>query len=211
MQSEATSFFHPCSPDAREQAYQKNQIRFLPLDLCYGCDVSGWCYQYLLDQGMSRQEYQWFGTHGRALCWEVASWATTITQRTKVSSSTTVRRRQPGEIFGYYAITGQYYKRYRLPVMYTETNNLGGHDAHSAGFEKNGPNMVQLKESEVPLLGFTWFSLTDQIDWDTALREDNGRVDPVGLFDLDRKIRPVGADYKKLISQWTKQMNDLPG
>ncbi len=48
----------------------------------------------------------------------------------------------------------------------------------------------------------TWFSLTDQIDWDTALREKNDRVNPLGLYDLDRNIRPVGLAYKRLIEQW---------
>jgi hypothetical protein len=42
------------------------------------------------------------------------------------------------------------------------------------------------------MVGFTWYSLTDQVDWDTALREDNGRVNPCGLVDIDRKMRPVG-------------------
>lgn len=40
------------------------------------------------------------------------------------------------------------------------------------------------------------------MDWDTALRENAGRVNPLGLYDLDRKIRPVGKDYKRLIKQW---------
>jgi hypothetical protein len=44
--------------------------------------------------------------------------------------------------------------------------------------------------------------LTDQIDWDTALREDNGNVNPLGLYDLSRKIRPVGKAYKELIEEW---------
>jgi len=35
-----------------------------------------------------------------------------------------------------------------------------------------------------------------------ALRQKNGTVNPVGLYDLDRKIRPVGEAYKKLISDW---------
>ena len=43
---------------------------------------------------------------------------------------------------------------------------------------------------------------TDQIDWDTALREVKNRVNPVGLYDLDRKVRPVGKAYKRLIAQW---------
>jgi hypothetical protein len=44
--------------------------------------------------------------------------------------------------------------------------------------------------------------LTDQVDWDSALREDAGRVHAVGLFDLDRKIRPVGTAFKQLIMDW---------
>jgi hypothetical protein len=46
------------------------------------------------------------------------------------------------------------------------------------------------------------YSLTDQVDWDTALREDNGRVNPCGLVDMDRKLRPVGAAYADLITDW---------
>jgi hypothetical protein len=54
----------------------------------------------------------------------------------------------------------------------------------------------------IPTVGFTWYSLTDQVDWDTALREQNGNVNPLGLFDLDRKIRNVGKAYKQLIADW---------
>ena len=54
----------------------------------------------------------------------------------------------------------------------------------------------------MPIVGFTWYSLTDQMDWDTALREDNGHVNPLGLYDLDRKIRPVGKAYQQLVREW---------
>ena len=30
----------------------------------------------------------------------------------------------------------------------------------------------------------------------------NGRVNPLGLFDLDRNIRVVGRAYKRLIEAW---------
>ncbi|HET7458974.1 MAG TPA: hypothetical protein VFJ74_15105, partial [Gemmatimonadaceae bacterium] len=59
-----------------------------------------------------------------------------------------------------------------------------------------------LKQDGVPIVGFTWYSLTDQVDWDTALREDNGRVNSLGLYDLDRKIRPAGEAYRMIIEQW---------
>jgi len=62
--------------------------------------------------------------------------------------------------------------------------------------------MHELKRDGVPIVGFTWYSLTDQVDWDVALREDNGTVNECGLHDFNRKIRPVGAEYKQLIQHW---------
>ena len=47
-----------------------------------------------------------------------------------------------------------------------------------------------------------WYSLTDQMHWDSALRGKRGNVNPLGLYDLDRNIRPVGGAYKRLIQQW---------
>jgi beta-glucosidase len=106
-----------------------------------------------------------------------------------------------GEIFGYYVITKQYYDRYRLPVMHTETN-LADAEKAPDWLWKEWANMMRLKQDGVPIIGFTWYSLIDQVDWDTALREDNGNINPLGLFDINRKIRPVGAAYKKLVEQW---------
>ena len=59
----------------------------------------------------------------------------------------------------------------------------------------------------MPVVGFTWFSLTDQEDWVTTLREDNGRVNPLGLYDTNRVIRPVGEAYRGLVRQWREIMH----
>jgi hypothetical protein len=62
--------------------------------------------------------------------------------------------------------------------------------------------VLRLRNVGIPTVGFTWYSLIDQIDWDTALREKNGNVNPLGLFDLNRKMRNVGRAYKQLITDW---------
>jgi hypothetical protein len=67
---------------------------------------------------------------------------------------------------------------------------------------KEWANVLRVRNKGVPIVGFTWYSLTDQVDWDTALRENNGRVNPLGLYDLDRKPRAVGRAYRELISEW---------
>ncbi len=112
---------------------------------------------------------------------------------------------QSGEIFGYYPITHQYFQRYKLPVMHTETN----YDEPQAvtWLGKEWANVHRLWRDGVPLIGFTWYSLQDQVDWDTGLREDNGRVNPIGLCDLDRHIRPVGHAYKNLIEVWSSHLS----
>jgi hypothetical protein len=40
------------------------------------------------------------------------------------------------------------------------------------------------------------------MDWDTALRKDEHRVSSVGLYDLNRQVRKVGKEYRRLIQEW---------
>ena len=67
---------------------------------------------------------------------------------------------------------------------------------------KQWANVLRIRNDGVPIIGLTWYSLTDQVDWDITLRESNGTVNPLGLYDLDRNIRPVGTAYKEIIRNW---------
>src|SRR2546429_5203715 len=89
--------------------------------------------------------------------------------------------------------------------MHTETNTRegpGGGQQSVYWLWKEWANVLRLRNDGIPIVGFTWYSLTDQVDWDSALCVMNGNVDPLGLFDLDRNIRPVGTAYKQLIEDW---------
>ena len=201
IQSESSESFHPEEPAAIGAAARMSAERFLSLDLNYGFRVDSQMYNYLMDNGMTREEYDFF--HQRDLrphCIMGNDYYKTNEHRVAVDGSTS----PAGEVFGYSQITQEYYERYHLPVMHTETNLWQGENGDEAVYWlwKEWSNVLQMRQRGVPILGFTWFSLTDQVDWDTALREDNGHVNPLGLYDLDRKIRPVGERYKDLISKW---------
>ena len=197
VQSESSEYFHPMAPMCERYSYFLNHRRFLSLDLTYGREVNGLMYEYLGDNGMSRADYQWFRDNEvKGFC--VMGNDYYQTNEHSVCAETAIE--PSGEIFGYYVITRQYYDRYRLPVMHTETNTTA--EKSVEWLRKEWANVHRLQLDGVPMMGFTWYSLTDQIDWDVALREENNRVFTVGLFDLDRKIRPVGEAYKKLISDW---------
>jgi hypothetical protein len=109
-----------------------------------------------------------------------------------------------GELFGWYVIANQYWERYRRPMMHTETNQP---DAAGAPrwLWRQWHNVQLLHRAGVPLVGFTWYSLTDQIDWSIAMSDALGIVYPVGLFDLNRETRTVGVAYRQLIELYRDQ------
>jgi beta-glucosidase/6-phospho-beta-glucosidase/beta-galactosidase len=102
---------------------------------------------------------------------------------------------------GWYQITREYYERYRKPVMHTETNVFEAHEA-STWLWKQWINVLRMRADGVPVLGFTWYSLTDQIDWDSGLTQRSGHVNACGLFDLERRPRPVAAAYRALLEEF---------
>jgi beta-glucosidase/6-phospho-beta-glucosidase/beta-galactosidase len=197
IQSESSEYFHPMRPEVQKQANFLNRKRFLALDLTYGYPISVQMYEYMLQNGMTSGEYYWFEQNQvKARCIMGNDYYAT-NEHLVLPNGTT---EGSGDVFGYYVITHQYYNRYRLPIMHTETNMKMPDSVN--WLYRQWANLHRLKQDGVPIVGFTWYSLTHQVDWDTALREDNGRIHEVGLYDLERNITPVGKAYKRLIEQW---------
>ena len=164
-------------------------------------------YEYLLDNGMTRDEYHFFlDKHLKHHCIMGNDYYVTNEHRVYADG----RTGPSGEIFGYDVITRAVLRP--LPPA---------GDAHRDQPQRRAPNgdeavywlwkewanVLRVRNDGVPIVGFTWYSLTDQVDWDTALRENNGHVNPLGLYDLDRNIRPVGRAYKKLIADWREVLD----
>jgi beta-glucosidase len=201
IQSESSEYFHAEAPSAICPAEIMNSQRFLSLDLNYGRSIDSEMYDYLMDNGMMREEYHFFlDNRLKQHCIMGNDYYVTNEHGVSVDGTT----RASGEIFGYSEITRQYHQRYYLPVMHTETNLSQGPLGTEAvdRLWKQWANVLRVRNDGVPIAGFTWYSLTDQMDWDSALREKRGNVNPLGLYDLVRNIRPVGEAYKRLIQQW---------
>lgn len=119
IQSESTEYFHAVEPKALPLARFLNQKRFLSLDLTYGYPINVTMYEYLLQNGMTKREYHWFAQNQvKAKCVMGNDYYVTNEHLVHPDGST----QASGEIFGYYVLTNQYYKRYKLPIMHTETN-----------------------------------------------------------------------------------------
>jgi beta-glucosidase/6-phospho-beta-glucosidase/beta-galactosidase len=202
IQSETSEHYHPVLPEAVEAANFHNEHRFLSLDLNFGRPPAAGMYQYLLDNGLSRDEFRWFARAERLKprCVVGNDYYHASEKWARADGS----RHIAGEVLGYSEITRQYFERYGIPVMHTETNFPEGEKGDEAvvWLARQWANVVRVRDSGAPIVGFTWYSITDQVDWDNNLREDRGVVNPLGLYDLDRNIRPVGRAYKEMVQAW---------
>jgi beta-glucosidase/6-phospho-beta-glucosidase/beta-galactosidase len=204
IHSESGEYYHPCCPDPHIEAVAafENDRRFLPLDLLFGHEVGEVMLGYLREQGRE-EEYRRFLAREvprrSAIGVDYYQWNERLVGQDG-------HARYLGELFGWYVIAGQYWQRYRRPMMHTETN-FGDALEAPRWLWRQWHNLQLLRSSGVPLIGFTWYSLVDQIDWDIGLAAANGTVDPVGLFDLNRDPRMVGLSYKHLIGMH----RDKPG
>ena len=198
VQSESAEYTHEAKATPSAAVTLTNKQRFISLDLLYAkpfdADVGYW----LQDNGLTREEYDWFMA-GEPPGYQIMG--NDYYGRNERILLPDGNMCPAQDVLGWYQITHEYYRRYQKPVMHTETNVFEAEDAPS-WLWKQWMNVLRMRRDGVPVLGFTWYSLIDQIDWDVALSAKNGTVNACGLYDLDRRPRPVAAAYRQLLEEF---------
>jgi beta-glucosidase/6-phospho-beta-glucosidase/beta-galactosidase len=198
VQSESAEYTHEARVDPSKQVRLENKLRFLALDLLYAHPPDAEVCMYALDNGLTRAEYEWFMA-GEPPGHQVMG--NDYYGRNERILLPDGKICQAEDVLGWYQITRSYYERYRKPVMHTETNVFEA-DQAPTWLYKQWMNVLRMRRDGVPVLGFTWYSLIDQVDWDIQLSKKLGRVNACGLYDLERRPRPVAAAYKALLQEF---------
>ncbi|GAC1375372.1 MAG: family 1 glycosylhydrolase [Hymenobacter sp.] len=198
VQSESAEYVHELRANPSPRITLDNKLRFVSLDLLYAHHPDGDVLNYLFDHGLTRREYDWFMA-GEPPGYQIMGNDYYGRNERIILPDGTVCTSM--DVLGWYNITLEYYRRYRKPVMHTETNVFDAHEAPT-WLWKQWVNILRMRTEGVPVLGFTWYSLIDQVDWDIGLARKVGRVNPCGLFDLDRQPRPVAASYRQLLQEY---------
>lgn len=196
--SESAEFMHEARMQPSDATRLFNQQRFISLDLLYGRPCDAETYAYLLDNGMSTLEYDWFMNSPRSGHQVLGI---DYYGRNEHILTADGRRIPVEDVLGLYALGKEYHGRYQKPIMHTETNVLHAADG-PRWLWKQWFNILRMRQDGIPVLGFTWYSLTDQVDWDIALAEKRGTVNGCGLYDMDRKPNPVAAEYRALVQEY---------
>ncbi len=198
IQSETAEFMHEAKSDQSAEVRLMNKQRLISLDLLYAHPPDADVYIYLTENGMTREEYDWF-MKGEPPGYQVMGNDYYGRNEKILKPDNTVSTAE--DVMGWYQITRDYYERYKKPVMHTETNTFDA-EQNPTWLWKQWINILRMRADGIPVLGFTWYSLIDQIDWDTGLAEKNNTVNACGLYNLDREPQPVAAAYRMLLEEY---------
>jgi beta-glucosidase/6-phospho-beta-glucosidase/beta-galactosidase len=198
VQGESIEHFHPAGRAANAEADRWNAFKHLSVDLTTGHELAPGMARFLNEHGVTSNDLSFFRER-RAVGqrWLGVDYYPTCEHRI----SSTGRSTTCGSPMGFRQLASQYYQRYRLPIFYCETNRPSSHAVD--WIDEQWSDLMALRRSGIPVTGFTWYSLTDQIDWQHALRVVRNDLHPVGLYDLDRRVRPVGVRYREIVAQWS--------
>ena len=204
--SEDTHRIHPECPQSIAAADHANSERFLPFDFAFGEPVDASMRAWLLEHGMSHDDLGFFEAKGfrhRRHCIVGIDYYATSERYAKPCGE----RYGSGSVSGLYDIVREYHARYPdRPLFHSETNSNGTDSDGVAWLKGQWIAILRLIREGVPVVGFTHYSICDQMDWDTAMREKRNKVSPVGLYDLNRTIRPAGEAFRNIVSVWAPSL-----
>ncbi len=210
--SESSEFYQACCPDPKIQqiADFENQRRFISSDLLYSHPVRDDIRKYLYENSLQEEQYNSYmqaGLSSRMIMGlDYYEWNEKL-----VNIKGEIDRL--GELFGWYVITKQYYDRYRRPLFHSETNSQDALKG-PGWLWRQWHNINLLLHDGIPVVGFTWYSLQDQVDWNIGLSVPIGNVNPVGLFDLNRDARDAAIAYGQILKMYGDKKLDsrlIPG
>ncbi len=201
VQSESLEHFHAAGRKAVPHADRENGFKHLSLDLTLGRELAPGMAGFLNEHGVTSNDLSFF-REKRAVGqrWLGMDYYPTCEHRVSSTGRTTTKWNG----HGFYSLAVEYYDRYRIQLFHCETNRTTRLAVD--WLEDQWNDVLALHRRGIPIHGFTWYSLTDQIDWQHALRVERDDVHTVGLFDLDRKIRPVGEAYRRIVAEYSPIM-----
>ena len=201
----------------RVETARRNLRRFLCLDLVMGrVNKDHPLYPWVTAYGLNDIDLEWFISNPqRPDIMGLDYYTHSDWQLDMVNGS--VRQRRADSPAGLYGIGTAYYNRYGIPMMLTETSIEGQPINREIWLESTVEDTRRLREEGVPMLGYIWWPLVDQLDWDGALTHRIGKIHEVGLYHLQRQpdgtlariATPLVEQYRQIIAAGEERIGKL--
>jgi len=196
-------------PALARRVVHGNARQYLCSDLTTGrVDESHILYEYLTETGLDSLELKWF--RDRAVQFDVMGanfYPWSFGELFLGRSGRLKRRLRPVSGEAPAALLGDLYRRYRIPVMVTETSAHSDFAGRRRWMDETIAAVRCLREQGTPVTGYTWFPLMTMIRWE--YRKGRGPISDyllhLGLYDsafdeagvLRRQPTPLVRHYQE--------------
>ena len=140
VQSESAEITHQACATKDPELALWTKLRFASLDLLYAHPPDADVYIFLMENGMTREEYDW-KMQGEPPGYQImGNDYYGRNEKIKLPDGSQISAE---DVMGWYQITREYYERYKKPVMHTETNTFDA-DAAPAWLWKQWINVLRI-------------------------------------------------------------------
>jgi beta-glucosidase/6-phospho-beta-glucosidase/beta-galactosidase len=219
---DATDLYESLDLELSLEVERRQEIVFLALDLVSGkVTVDHSLYQWLLEQGITESELEWF--QANAIKLEIVGINLYPLFSRKILARTPhLRIKMPyagGDIVE--KLAELYFERYQAPIFVSETASLGSVKRRGDWLTDSIKSTRRAREKGIPLVGYTWWPLFALVTW--AYRQ--GKHPPayylkqMGLWDLEadaksdlRRIRTTLVDrYQDFVAGGARSVGAVRG
>jgi glycosyltransferase involved in cell wall biosynthesis len=166
---------------------RRNLRRFIVMDLLTGrVDRDHPLHAWVVSYGISELDLQWFRENPQQPDILGLDYYPHSDWQLEIKVGVTKQRRADNPV-GLHGVSTAYWNRYQIPMMLTETSIDGKPINREIWLDRTLDDIKQLREEGIPMLGFIWWPLLDQLDWDGAMTHRIGKIHEVGLFNLHRQ------------------------
>lgn len=184
--------YHPIAPEAVDAAnYGNEEERFLALDLILGHSVGPRAYCFLMDNGMTPEEYRNFMEAKMPIHLRLGA-IYYDTSENDVEADGSISGDGSSSL-GFADIARQYHRRYALPIFYLDTTDYRFDDRAVTWMGEQFRSILSLRRRGIPVEGFSF----------------------PGLHSADGHLRDRGEAYRDLVARWrdalrTREAPTLP-
>jgi hypothetical protein len=218
---EATGLERVAHDDLRELALHNKHRGYLSSDLITGrVGPDHYLYKWLLENGAQADELASIASERIAL--DVIGlnfypqWST---QQIHINSKGQVAYRPvEKDGAGFADLLQDYYQRYQVPLMVTETSAFGSNAVRSRWLETSVATIKKLRGRGIPIVGYTWFPLFTMYKWDyrrgrLPLERYRFELGMYQLADMNGGTRfrstPLVQQYQQLIRNPREAVGEL--
>jgi hypothetical protein len=191
---DATDLYEAAEPDLQEEAWRRQEIVFLALDLVSGRvgpdhPLLGW----LRQMGTGDDTLRYFAERCTPLSMIGINLYPLFSRKILSRSGGSLRTRMPyasADIID--RLADLYWARYQVPLLISETATAGPVKRRSAWLEDSVAAVQRVRARGIPLVGYTWWPLFALVTWGyrQGTHPPEYYLKQMGLWDL----RPTSTD-----------------